>query len=73
MFAPAPAMLICEFGPKDVSVSQLPELRVMMSPVAQTLSDADVQNLAAYYAGLSCRAPVRAASAGTSLLQCESP
>ena len=37
---------------------------VMMSPVAQTLSDADVQNLAAYYAGLSCTAPVRAASAG---------
>jgi predicted CXXCH cytochrome family protein len=37
---------------------------VMMSPVAQSLSDADVQNLAAYYAGLSCRAPARAAGAG---------
>lgn len=28
---------------------------VMMSPIAKTLGDADVQNLAAYYAGLSCR------------------
>ena len=28
---------------------------VMMSPIAKTLSDADVQNLAAYYASLSCR------------------
>jgi cytochrome c553 len=37
---------------------------VMMSPVAQLLSDADVQNLAAYYAGLSCRIPARAAAAG---------
>jgi cytochrome c553 len=37
---------------------------VMMSPVAQSLSDADVQNLAVYYAGLSCRASARAASAG---------
>ena len=37
---------------------------VMMSPVAQTLSDADVQNLAAHYARLSCRAAPRAASAG---------
>lgn len=37
---------------------------VMMSPVAQALSDADVQNLATYYAGLSCRAPARAAAAG---------
>ena len=36
---------------------------VMMSPVAQALSDVDVQNLAAYYAGLSCRAPARAAGA----------
>ncbi|MDH5578541.1 MAG: cytochrome c [Betaproteobacteria bacterium] len=36
---------------------------VMMSPVAQALSDADVQNLAAYYAGLSCAAPARAAGA----------
>lgn len=37
---------------------------VMMSPVAQSLSDADVQNLATYYAGLSCRAPAHAAGAG---------
>jgi len=37
---------------------------VMMSPVAQSLSDADVQNLAAYYASLSCQAPARAAGAG---------
>jgi cytochrome c553 len=29
---------------------------VMMSPVAGTLSDQDIQNLAAYYAGLSCKA-----------------
>jgi cytochrome c553 len=36
---------------------------VMMSPVAQTLSDADVQNLAAYYAGLSCGTPEPAADA----------
>jgi len=36
----------------------------MMSPVAQTLSDADVQNLAAYYASLSCRVPARAPGAG---------
>jgi len=28
---------------------------VMMSPMAKTLSDADVPNLAAYYASLSCR------------------
>ena len=28
---------------------------VMMSPVGQTLSDAEIQNLAAYYASLSCR------------------
>jgi len=28
---------------------------VMMSPIAKTLGDADVQNLAAYYASLSCR------------------
>lgn len=27
---------------------------VMMSPVAKTLNDADIQNLAAYYASLSC-------------------
>lgn len=49
---------------------------VMMSPVAQTLSDADVQNLAAYYAGLECRAPARpldaAAAAGKRLAKnCE--
>ena len=29
---------------------------IMMSPVAQPLSDADIQNLAAYYASLSCKA-----------------
>ncbi len=29
---------------------------VMMSPVAKTLSDEEIQNLAAYYAGLSCKA-----------------
>lgn len=40
------------------------QIDAMMSPVAQSLSDADVQNLATYYAGLSCRAPARAASAG---------
>ncbi len=28
---------------------------VMMTPIAQALSDADIQNLAAYYASLSCR------------------
>jgi cytochrome c553 len=28
---------------------------VMMSPMAKTLNDADVPNLAAYYAGLTCR------------------
>ena len=37
---------------------------VMMSPIAKTLSDADVQNLAAYYAGLSCKAPPSAARVG---------
>ena len=37
---------------------------VMMSSVAQTLSDADVQNLAAHYAGLSCEAAARGAAAG---------
>lgn len=37
---------------------------VMMSPVAQTLSDADIQNLAAYYAGLSCTAPPSETRAG---------
>lgn len=28
---------------------------IMMSPVAQTLSDAEIQNLSTYYAGLSCK------------------
>ena len=37
---------------------------VMMSPVAQALSDADVQNLAAYYAGLECTAPAAGKGAG---------
>ena len=37
---------------------------VMMSPIAKTLSDADVQNLASYYAGLSCNAPPGAAPVG---------
>ena len=37
---------------------------VMMSPVAQTLSAAEIQDLAAYYAGLSCKAPPSAAAAG---------
>jgi cytochrome c553 len=36
----------------------------MMSPVAQSLSDTDVHNLAAYYASLSCRVPARAPGAG---------
>jgi cytochrome c553 len=35
-----------------------------MSPIANTLSDADVQNLAAFYAGLSCKAPPSAARVG---------
>ena len=37
---------------------------VMMSPVAKTLGDADIQNLAAYYAGLSCKAPPGEPGAG---------
>ncbi|HSC96260.1 MAG TPA: c-type cytochrome [Burkholderiales bacterium] len=37
---------------------------VMMSPIAKALGDADVQNLAAYYAGLSCKAPPSAARVG---------
>jgi cytochrome c553 len=37
---------------------------VIMSPIANTLSDADVQNLAAFYAGLSCKAPPSAARVG---------
>lgn len=37
---------------------------VMMSPVAKTLRDAEIQDLAAYYAGLSCQGPPGAAVAG---------
>lgn len=37
---------------------------VMMSPVAQTLTDADIQNLAAYYAGLSCEGAPRDSRVG---------
>jgi len=37
---------------------------VMMSPVAKTLTDAEIQDLATYYAGLSCKAPPSAAAAG---------
>ena len=37
---------------------------VMMSPVAQTLSDPEIQNLAAYYAGLSCKAAASGKGAG---------
>ena len=37
---------------------------VMMSPVAQSLSDTEIQDLAAHYAGLSCKAPVRGKGAG---------
>jgi cytochrome c553 len=37
---------------------------VMMSPVAKELSDPDIQNLAAYYAGLSCKAAAREKPAG---------
>ncbi len=45
---------------------------VMMTPIAQALSNADVQNLAAYYGSLSCKAtPIEAhvgdASAGKAL------
>jgi len=36
----------------------------IMSPIAKTLSDADIQNLAAYFGGLSCQAPAAAAPAG---------
>ena len=32
---------------------------VAMTPIAQPLSDADVQNLAAYYGSLSCKAAAR--------------
>jgi cytochrome c553 len=37
---------------------------VAMTPIAQTLNDADVQNLAAYYGSLSCKAPANAAKPG---------
>ena len=37
---------------------------VAMTPIAQPLSAADIQNLAAYYAGLSCTAPPSAARVG---------
>jgi predicted CXXCH cytochrome family protein len=37
---------------------------IMMSSVAKQLSDADIQNLAAYYATLSCKAPAAKAHAG---------
>jgi len=44
----------------------------MMTPIAQTLGDTDIQDLAAYYAGLSCKAtsggkPVGDVAAGESL------
>lgn len=37
---------------------------VAMTPLAQALSNADIQNLAAYYAGLSCKSAPGAAAAG---------
>ena len=37
---------------------------VAMTPLAQALSDADIQNLATYYAGLSCKAAPDAKPAG---------
>lgn len=37
---------------------------VMMSPLAKTLTDTDIQNLAAYYASLSCKAAPGATSRG---------
>ncbi|HYL90902.1 MAG TPA: c-type cytochrome [Burkholderiales bacterium] len=39
---------------------------VLMSPVAKSLSDADIQNLATYYGSLSCKGAARAAPAGNS-------
>lgn len=36
----------------------------MMSPIAKTLSDADIQNLAAYFDSLSCKSQAKAAPAG---------
>ena len=35
----------------------------MMSPIAKTLSDADIQNLAAYFGSLSCKSAAKPASA----------
>ena len=37
---------------------------VAMTPLAQALSDKDIQNLATYFAGQSCKAPARATGAG---------
>ena len=37
---------------------------VAMTPLAQALSDADIQNLAAYYAGLSCKSAPGGPAAG---------
>jgi cytochrome c553 len=37
---------------------------VAMTPLAQALSDADIQNLAAYYSRLSCAAPARGTAVG---------
>lgn len=37
---------------------------VVMTPIAQPLTAADIQNLAAYYAGLSCTAPPSVARVG---------
>jgi cytochrome c553 len=37
---------------------------VMMSPVAKTLSDPDIRNLAAFYAGLSCKNAASGKAAG---------
>ena len=37
---------------------------VAMTPLAQDLKNTDIQNLAAYYAGLSCKAPASAAGVG---------
>jgi len=37
---------------------------VAMTPLAQALSNADIQNLAVFYAGQSCKSPARGAGAG---------
>lgn len=37
---------------------------VAMTPLAKELNDADIQNLAAYYASLSCKAPAQGKSVG---------